>query len=71
MHQAYNSIQILAKKMSTSVNQTNCLKTIGSVDEDGNEVELTEWKFVKECSSDCELDEAWDDPCKLWKDGLC
>ena len=62
--QAYESMEKLARKISTAINQTECDErpeflnnTLGE-----NVTIVVEWDFVKECESSCSTPTAWNDP---------
>ena len=61
---AYESMEKLARKISTAINQTECDErpeflnnTLGE-----NVTIVVEWDFVKECESSCSTPTAWNDP---------
>ena len=65
---AYESMEKLARKISTAINQTECDERTEFLNNTlcENVTIVVEWDFVKECESSCSTPTAWNDPGYFW-----
>ena len=58
---AYESMEKLARKISTAINQTECdeMPQFENTTSGENVTIVIEWDFVKECDSNCDTHSAW------------